>query len=288
MTLSRSLRAASAALFVLALGACQSVYFHAINIGVVEGETVAFDPANGLSLDIYRPAGDVRNAPVVVFFYGGSWQTGERGWYRFVGETLSRRGMLVLIPDYRKAPAHPFPDFMQDGARAVAWARAHAGEYGGDPQRLFLMGHSAGAHIAVLLATDKQFLAAQGMRPRDLAGVVGLSGPYDFLPLTDPLVMQALGPSAGWPSTQPVNFIDGDEPPFLLLHGDADTTVRPANSEHLAARLRARGEPVELHMIPGVGHIGMLDGFHSSDASPAVERSVGWIAAQPAPATPGK
>jgi len=272
-----SARVLLAALLALALSACQSAYFGALNIGVDHGESVLFDASHALSLDVYRPVGGARNAPVVVFFYGGSWQSGERNYYRFVGEALSRRGVLVLIPDYRKAPKDVFPAFMEDGATAVAWARAHAADYGGDPRRVFLMGHSAGAHIAALLATDGQFLAAQGLHPRDLAGVIGLSGPYDFLPLTDPKVMQALGPSAGWPSTQPVNFVDGDEPPFLLLHGDADTTCWPSNSQHLAARLRAHNEPAELVIVPGVGHIGMLNGFRAARFSPALERSVRWI-----------
>ena len=111
-----------------------------------------------------------------------------------------------------------------------------------------------------------------------------LSGPYDFLPLTDPKVKQALGPPARWPATQPVSFVDGDEPPFLLLHGGADKTCWPSNSEHLAARLRARGEPAALEIVPGVSHIGMINGFRSARFSPALERSVLWIQAQPAPA----
>ena len=276
------LRIVLTASLALALSACQSVYFGALNFGIGHGESVLFDAAQGLSLDVYRPIGGARNAPVVVFFYGGSWQSGERAYYRFVGEALAKRGVLVLIPDYRKAPAHPFPAFMQDGATAVAWARAHAADYGGDPRRVFLMGHSAGAHIAALLGTDGKYLAAQRLRPRDLAGVIGLSGPYDFLPLTDPKVMQALGPAPGWPTTQPVNFVDGDEPPFLLLHGGADNTCWPANSEHLAARLRDKGEPVDLVIAPGVSHIGMINGFRSARFSPALERSVRWIEGRPA------
>jgi len=284
----KNARVLLAALLALGLTACQSVYFGALNLGLGHGESVLFDDAQALSLDVYRPVGVARNAPVVVFFYGGSWQSGERGYYRFVGEALAQRGVLVLIPDYRKAPKDVFPAFMQDGASAVAWARAHAADYGGDPRRVFLLGHSAGAQIAALLATDGKYLAAQGMRARDLAGVVGLSGPYDFLPLTDPKVMQALGPSPGWPSTQPVNFVDGDEPPFLLLHGDADKTCWPSNSQHLAARLGARGEPVELEIVPGVSHIGMLNGFRSARFSPALERSVRWIEARPAPGVSAK
>jgi acetyl esterase/lipase len=278
MTASRSTLAA--ALLALLLAGCQQAYFRAVNLGAGAGESVLFDAANGLSLDVYRPdAATTPAAPVVVFFYGGSWRSGERAWYRFVGRALAREGLVVVIPDYRKAPAHAFPDFMHDAARATAWARTHAADFGGDPRRLFLMGHSAGGQIAALLATDARYLAAEGLRPRQLAGVVGLAGPYDFLPLTSAGVKQALGPPAGWPATQPVNFVDGDEPPFLLLHGDADRTVDPANAPRLAATLRARGVPVQVVRVPDVGHVGLVNGFRAKRFSPVLADSVAWIRA---------
>lgn len=240
-------------------------------------ESVQFDRESQLSLDIYRPTTPAANAPIVIFYYGGAWTSGERDFYRFVGDALAARGYLVLVPDYRKAPAHPFPDFMIDAAKAAAWAHENASRLGGDRTRIHLMGHSAGAHIAALLATDARYLARHGLKPADFASVVGLAGPYDFLPLTSPAVKQALGPALGWPGTQPVNFVDGDEPPFLLLQGSDDMRVDPGNAERLARRLRASKVPVTVVMLPGVGHIGLLNGFLSARFSPVLEQCVAWI-----------
>lgn len=272
---SHSLLAASLALL---LAGCQSAYFRAVNLGVERGETRVFDATTGLSADVYRPPGDGDGAPMVVFVYGGSWQNGERGYYRFVGRALAGQGFVVVIPDYRKAPSHPFPAFVHDAAAATAWARANARDLGGDPARLFLMGHSAGAQIAALLGTDARFLRARGLQPRDLAGVVGLAGPYDYTPDT-PALQQALGPARGWRDTQPLRFVDGDEPPFLLLHGDRDRTVDPGNADRLAAALRARGVPVQAQRLPGVGHVGLVNGFRTTRASPVLARSVAWMRA---------
>lgn len=266
-----------AALLSLFLVGCQHGYFRVLNAGREMPESVQYDRETGLSVDIHRPAGKAANAPVVVFFYGGAWTSGERDFYRFVGAALSRRGYLVLIPDYRKAPAHPFPDFMIDAAKAAAWAHENAPRLGGDRARIHLMGHSAGAHIAALIATDQRYLAKHGLQPADFASVVGLAGPYDFLPLTAPSVKQALGPAQGWPDTQPVNFVDGDEPPFLLLQGSDDSRVDPGNAERLARRLRASGVPVSVVMLPRVGHIGLLNGFLSARFSPVLEQCVAWI-----------
>jgi acetyl esterase/lipase len=242
---------------------CSEIVFGALNFGVDDRAiaTVVFDSGRGLALDVHRPQTTNGKSPVVVFFYGGSWQSGSRGQYRFVAQSFAKQGVLVVVPDYRKSPQVAFPAFVEDAARAVAWTRAHCAEYGGDPSRIFLVGHSAGAHIAAMLGTDARFLHAVGMQPRDLAGVIGLAGPYDFLPITDPALKPVFGPESDWPASQPVNFVDGDEPPFLLLQGDADTRVRPRNAQRLAARLREREEPVEIRMIVGAGHIDLLVGL---------------------------
>ncbi len=269
----------------LALAGCQQAYFRALNLGPVQTppQSELFDPAHGLALDVYRPAHGSGSAPVVVFFYGGSWQHGRREFYRFVGHALSEQGFLVLIPDYRKAPEHAFPAFVEDAATATAWARDHAAQWGGDPARIFLMGHSAGAHIAALLGTDARYLDRQGIRPRELAGVIGLAGPYDFLPITDKRIQRVFADRVLWPASQPVNFVDGDEPPFLLLHGDKDNKVWKQNSEHLAARLQAAGEPVRLRILPGIGHLRLVDGFASTRFSPVLAETTGWIRASLAP-----
>ena len=237
---------------------CKSVFFG--TVGVLGGRDaqvhadIVFDVPHDLKLDVYSPQ-HVAAAPVVVFFYGGAWVNGERAWYRYAGEALSRHDIVVVIPDYRKSPQVKFPTFMDDAAQAVAWARANAAQYGGDPSRLFVMGHSAGAHIGALLATDARYLARVNLKPRDLAGFIGLAGPYDFAPFTDDYLLEVFGSDAdAQQAAMPASYVDGDEPPMLLLQGLADTTVRPSNTRSLAAKLTAHGEPVETKFYPGIGH----------------------------------
>jgi acetyl esterase/lipase len=261
------------------LGGCSGVYYRAINLGVDDARitSATYDPEHRLALDVHQPAASATRPPVVVFLHGGSWRDGDREGYRFVGQRLAQAGALVLVPDYRKAPGNAFPDFMYDTARAVAWARDNAGRLGGDPDRVFVMGHSAGAHIVALLATDARYLASVGMVPRDLAGVVAVSGPYDFLPLTDPKLWEVFGEQADWPRSQPVNFTDGDEPPFLLLHGTDDRIVWALNSERLQAKLQAAGSSARYVPVVGAGHIGILLSLRSQDPSPALAETLRFL-----------
>ena len=260
---------------------CSRIVFIAANIAVDASAitSVTFDPMHALSLDVHRAENGHGKAAVIVFFYGGSWRNGTRQDYRFVGQSLAKAGYLVIVPDYRKAPEVVFPAFIEDSARAVAWAKQHAAEYGGDPSRIFLMGHSSGAHIAAILGTDAHFLRAVGMQPRELAGIVGLAGPYDFLPITDHDIKQVFGPESDWPESQPVHFVDGDEPAFLLLQGTADKVVWPRNAESLAAKLRTARESVEVKMIDGAGHAGLLAGL-VRDASPVREDVLHYLASR--------
>ncbi len=212
-------------------------------------------------LDVYAPA-EARGAPVVVFIYGGGWRAGDRGMYRFLGATLAAAGLVCVVPDYRVWPEVRSPAFVQDAAQAVGWAQAHAAEYGGDPTKLFLMGHSAGAQMVALLALNPAWLAAVGMQPgRDLRGVIGLSGPYDFLPLQSETLKQIFGPEEERPASQPINFVTSGAPPMLLATGDEDTTVLPRNSQRLAAKLRAAGNQAELIIYRGVGHAAIVGAF---------------------------
>ena len=270
-----------ALLTCLTLGGCSGAYYRAINLGVDDDRVASetYDADRGLSLDVHRPAASAGSAkpPVVVFVHGGSWRDGSRQGYRFVGQRLAKAGALVLVPDYRKAPEHAFPDFMYDTARAVAWARANAERLGGDPARVFVMGHSAGAHIVALLATDARYLASVGMAPRDLAGVVALAGPYDFLPLTDPKLREVFGKQADWSLSQPVNFVDGDEPPFLLLHGRDDRIVWARNSERLQAKLQSAGSSARYVPVDGKGHIGLLLSLRSEQPSPALAETLRFL-----------
>lgn len=262
-TWRRGWRVALLAVGASVLAGCQGLLFGAVNATIGHNDVVAqrdvvFDAQHALALDVYRPR-DAHGAPVLVFFYGGSWKSGKRQWYRWVGEALAQRGLLVVIPDYRQWPQVRMDGFMQDAARAVAWAHAHAGDYGGDGERLFLMGHSAGAHIGALLATDASWLAAQGMRTSQLSGFIGLAGPYDFLPLHEADYIDMFGAThAAQLRSQPVHFVTGEEPPMLLLQGSTDHVVEPHNATSLARVLRDHGDAVELKLYPGIGHNAIL------------------------------
>ncbi len=212
-------------------------------------------------LDVFVPEDAVRRPfPVVVYFYGGGWEDGERKDYAFVGAALASRGAMVIVADYRVYPEVVFPAFVEDAALAVKWAQRNAAESGGDPGRLFVMGHSAGAHIAAMLALNKRYLRAAGADPHAVAGLIGLSGPYDFLPLTSGTLKKIFGDPASR-TTQPIDYVTADAPPALLIAGSEDKRVNPGNSRRLAAALTAVGRPVEHRVYPDVGHGRVVAGF---------------------------
>lgn len=216
---------------------------------------VAYGGEPRQKLDVYIPRAAASGPrPLVVFFYGGSWQTGERGEYLFVGEAIAALGAVAMVPDYRVYPEVMFPTFLDDAAKAVAWARQHAREFGADPNQVFLMGHSAGAHIAAMLALDPQYLERAGETPKHIAGVVGLAGPYDFLPLTSENLKRIFAPDPTLALTQPINFATANAPPMLLATGIEDTTVSPRNTARLAAKLKALGVPVTELRYEGLNH----------------------------------
>lgn len=248
---------------------CERALFAYVNRGTPPPtSSVAYAPDRGLSLDVYRPQSTQAPAATVVFLYGGAWKRGERGQYAFVGERLAQSGVLAIVADYRTYPEATFPGFVEDAADAVAWAREHAPEFGGDPARLFVMGHSAGAQIAALLGTDAGYLGRIGMQPRDLSGVIGLSGPYDFEVGTT--YAPIFGAPSQWPRAMAVNFVDGDEPRFLLIHGGADRVVEARDSMQLDAALRKAGISSALVLLPGAGHSAPLAGMYDPKREPAV------------------
>ena len=236
---------------VLALGALAACSpLTAINaLSPVAGANVS----NGISyganvrhkLDIYRPAGAAANAPVVVFFYGGNWTTGERADYAFVGRALASRGIVAVIPDYRLYPEVRYPDFLDDSAAAVTWTLREIGRHGGDPSRLFVMGHSAGAYNAAMLALDPQWLGKQRSAPSALRGWIGLAGPYDFLPIEN----KTARPVFHFPDTpldsQPVRHVSNAAAPALLIASSDDKLVNPTrNTGGMARLLREHKVPV--------------------------------------------
>lgn len=252
--------------------------------GVIAHRDIAYAPGPRRALDVYAPAAAGPDAPVVVFFYGGGWEDGNRAMYRFVGAALAARGVVTVVPDYRLYPEIRFPAFMHDAAAAVAWTEANAGAYGGDPGRIFLMGHSAGGQIATLLALDDRYLCEAGVDPGAIAGVIGLAGPYDFLPLRGATLRAIFGPEAQWPRSQPIDFVSPAAPPMLLAAGSADKTVDPANATRLAARLTQDGTTVRLRLYRGIGHRMVIGGFASLLAPlvPVRRDTLAFIATHPA------
>ena len=226
--------------------------------GVQVTRDLAYEAGPRHGLDVYRPRGADGRAPVVVFIYGGGWDSGVKSMYGFVGDSLARHGYVTFVPDYRLYPGVVWPAFLQDNARAVRWARDHAAQFGGDPNKLVLVGHSAGAYDVVMLAEDGRWLGAVGMSPHDLKAAVGLAGPYDFLPLDTAKLKTIFGPPAGRPDTQPINHVSAQAPPLLLAHDLGDTTVKPANTEHMAAKVRAAGGEVEVRYYKGISHVLMV------------------------------
>ncbi|MDR6115752.1 MULTISPECIES: alpha/beta hydrolase [unclassified Sphingomonas] len=245
----------------LMIGACSPLKtFDALVPKDGEARRVATGLAYGRDarqvLDIYAPRlGAAGSKPVIVFFYGGSWNSGTRSGYAFVGRALAAQGFVVVIPDYRLVPNVRYPAFVEDGAVAVRWAEANVGSFGGDPRRIVLMGHSAGGYIAAMLAVDDRWLGPDRSAVR---GLVGLAAPYDFAPFDVDVSRAAFG---AWPrpeETQPVHWAGAGDPPALLLVGGEDRTVPPRNSETLANRLRTGSVPVTLRTYPKLGHVGMI------------------------------
>ncbi|MSQ71969.1 MAG: alpha/beta hydrolase [Betaproteobacteria bacterium] len=219
-------------------------------------------------LDVYRPRPPADppvprdGYPVVVFFYGGSWTSGARGDYRFIGEALASRGIVTVVADYRLYPEVRYPDFLTDCARALAWARREAPVYGGDIKRLFVMGHSSGAYNSAMLALDPRWLAAAGLAPSALAGWIGLAGPYDFLPMTN-VDAQPVFFHPDYPAgTQAVDYVTRAAPRTFLGAATADDVVNPErNTRQLADKLRTAGVAVTLRMYPGANHYTIIGAF---------------------------
>jgi acetyl esterase/lipase len=225
---------------------------------VLAARGVAFGADERQQLNIWRPKsvepGATASLPVLIFFYGGSWRDGGRDFYDFFGRALAAQGFVVVIPDYRVTPKVRFPAFVEDGASAVAWTRANIARYGGDPNRISLAGHSAGAHIAAMVTLDRQWLAHAGVPDGTIRSFVGLAGPYDFLPFTTDASKAAFGHEPDPHITQPITFARKDAPPMLLITGLNDDTVKPRNSERLSAVQTRLGAQAALIEYPGIDH----------------------------------
>lgn len=272
-------------LCLISLSACSGV--DVLNATITrDGYAVHTDMAYGSDarqkLDIYVPK-EARNAPVILFFYGGSWKMGSKNDYRFLGQALASKGYVTAVVDYRLYPQVYYPDFVEDGALALRFMHDHAASYHADPSKIFVAGHSAGAFIAMMLGADDAFHAKAHSKRAWIRGTIGISGPYDFLPFTDEGI-KAVFSKYPDKETQPLAHITGRMAPVFLATGDDDDTVDPRNSHRVKAKLESLGSPVEEHIYPGIGHIGimlsMAEGFRwkaplLEDIAKFVDRTTG-------------
>jgi acetyl esterase/lipase len=269
-----------AALLVLSLSACTSVGSSLLNAvsgddSVAERVDISYGPHPRMAYDLYTP--DAPTGPVLIYVHGGSWDEGTKDIYRFLGTGFAGDGLKVAIPNYRLAPEVVFPAFVEDIALAVREIRNSLG-----PERpVFLMGHSAGAQIASLIAYDPQYLAGVGLDQCDLAGFIGVSGPYDFLPIINPRYKDVF-PADTRPQSQAINFAEGPKPPSLLLHGTADVIVHEEDSILMAQALSDAGNVVELKLYDGNGHIDIISATSDllRDDAPTHEDVMAFIATQ--------
>ncbi|MBU6235721.1 MAG: alpha/beta hydrolase [Alphaproteobacteria bacterium] len=269
------------------LAGCLKLSFAAANLPALFSNTktakdIFYGSAPLQKLDIYTPKTDGPPRDVIVFLYGGRWETGNREDYRFVGETFVDRGFVVVIPDYRKFPSVRFPVFVEDAAQSLAWVHDNIARYGGNPARIHILGHSAGAHIGSLLVADRHYLKALG---KDADTVVksfaGLAGPYSFTP-DEPDLQAIFAPPENYAAMQADTFINGREAPMLLLYGSADTLVKRSNLDKMVAAINAKGGHVETKIYDGVDHmwiVGALTwlGHNKPDVAADVARFFGSV-----------
>jgi acetyl esterase/lipase len=218
------------------------------------GDGIAYADGPRHRLDVYAPEARGTSAPVVFFIYGGGWNRGERSDYQFAGRALAARGFITVIADYRLVPEVRYPEFLEDNANALRWVQYNIANYGGDPNRVFLAGHSAGAYNAVMLALDPSFRKEYGVT-LPILGVAALAGPFDFYPFEYGEVRDAFGHAPNPEGTQPINLVTADTPPMYLASGTSDPIVRVQNTERFAKKLQDNGIWVTTRYYEGFGHM---------------------------------
>ncbi len=245
-----------AAALTLLLGACGSpavVNRLTADTGYKLAANVPYQRSRSLALDVYYPQ-NVAGAPVIVFFHGGRWTSLDKSEFKFVGQALTSLGYIAVLPEVRKYPQVHFPDFLDDAALAVKWAHDNAATYGGSPDKLFVMGHSSGGHIASMLALNPEYLKAVGGDRSWLRGMIGLAGAYSFMPITAPDLRDLFGPVDRFRYSQPVFYVDGSNPPLMLVHGRDDDVMPVKNTEELAKAVSKAGGAVETVIYDSLSH----------------------------------
>ena len=266
---------------LIALTGCSAVdvlNFTIPKSGYTVDKDIAYGADKSQKLDVYIPDTKRASGCVVLFFYGGSWQTGSKDNYLFAGEAFSSLGCVTVLAEYRRYPEVKYPVFLQDSAKALAWTHAHVGEYGGRADNIFVAGHSAGAYNAMMLAADTSLLKAEGGTPGWIRGVIGIAGPYDFLPFIDDKIKDIFS-TVKAEDTQPVNYVHANMPPVLMATGTKDKEVLPRNTRLMAAKMEKFGNKPVVKMYEGAGHVGialsLARGFRNK--TPVLQDSADFI-----------
>jgi acetyl esterase/lipase len=233
---------------------------------------LVFDAEHQLKLDWYESKQAGNNSPLIIFFYGGGWMTGDKSQYLFAAQALTARGYQVVIPNYRLYPQVKFPEFLTDAAKAVAYVQKqkngqakHALAKNTQPTSpLFLMGHSAGGYIAAMIATDPQYLAQQQLDREIITAVVGIAGAYSFNPAETeylPVFDHLQFTQQGFAPMQVDTRVQTTQSPMLLITGGKDVTVMQSNTDKLAAALSQVQSPFQLKQYPQLNHTQLMSVF---------------------------
>ena len=216
----------------------------------------SYGPHPRQGLDVYVPKNLQAPADVIIFFYGGRWQIGDKNEYRFVAEAFTSQGLVTVIPNYRLFPEVDYPIFNQDAAAAYQWVEAHIQNFQGNPKRIFIAGHSAGAYLAAMVTLDERLQKRAGIKTPP-CGMIGLAGPYDFLPFVDEDIKRVFAAAKRPIDTQPINYVNGTEATMLLLYGEADKVVYPHNAKNLVSSVVQHGGRATLITYKGVSHVSL-------------------------------
>ena len=250
---------------ILAAASCTRVKITAANFPALFSDQIAsYDIVYGdkiwQKLDVYKPANVNPKNPVIIFIYGGRWQYGSKSDYRFAADAFTSRGYVVVIPDYVKYPQGKYPQFIEDGAMAVAWTHENIWKYNGDVDKINVMGHSAGAYIGAMLTTDEEYLKHEGGSRKWIHAFAGLAGPYKLVPKPE-YKEEFTGifndPKDYAPLCVPT-YISPHMPPMLLLWGEADDKVEKYQMDDMASAIRKNGGVAETKTYPGIDHVGLV------------------------------
>jgi len=266
----KNLRTILLLLIILLSSACSTLSINIANglakkQGSILNKDISYSENKSNFLDIYQPPRNNKlpneqvKKPVIIFYYGGCWgacQSLKKNKYRFVAQALSSKGFIVVIADYRTYPQVRFKSIISDVARSVEWVKNNINKYGGDASKIYLMGHSSGAHLAATLISDRRYLKKKTYR--SIKGFIGLAGAYDFYPFDQDYQAKVFAPEKNYRLSQPINFVSGKEPAMLLLYGDKDKIVKRRNIINMRNKVSALGGKVESKIYNDMGHVGLI------------------------------